>query len=195
MISENLLEEFGAKEVLLVTNEIIFSEGQSARFYYQVKQGGVKMYNLNENGKEFVQGLFYEGDSFGEPPLFGDFKYPAGAAAIKESILYKLEKEQLFLLLKEHFEIHLKLTGTLSKRLSYKSMILQEISVHPPEHRILTFIDFLKKKEKGTSPFAVDLTRQQLADLTGLRVETVIRAVKQLELAGEIELINRKVYR
>src|SRR5690606_5118483 len=96
-----------------------------------------KMYNLNENGKEFVQGIFYDGESFGEPPLFADFKYPASASAIKPTELYKLSKSKLFELLTSNPEINLKFTKALAKRLYYKATILKEISVHPPEHRIL----------------------------------------------------------
>ena len=41
----------------------------------------------------------------------------------------------------------------------------------------------------------VEITRQQIADLTGLRVETVIRAIKSLEKKGEVTIKDRKVYR
>jgi len=41
----------------------------------------------------------------------------------------------------------------------------------------------------------VEITRQQIADLTGLRVETVIRSIKSLERKGELSIVKRKVYR
>jgi hypothetical protein len=43
------------------------------------------MNNYNLDGKEFIQGIFREGQSFGEPPLFADVKYPANAEAILDS--------------------------------------------------------------------------------------------------------------
>lgn len=195
MIPENLLLNYGATIENVDANEVILSEKKRADFYFQIKTGEVKMFNLNENGKEFVQGIFYDGESFGEPPLFADFKYPASASAIKATELYKLSKSKLFELLTNNPEINLKFTKALAKRLYYKATILKEISVHPPEHRILALIDFLKRKYGSETLFQVELTRQQIADLTGLRVETVIRAIKQLELDGEIKLIKHKVYR
>lgn len=195
MIPENLLLDYDSTLENFNSAELIFSENSRADFYYQIKTGEVKMFNLNDNGKEFVQGIFYDGDSFGEPPILGDFKYPASAAAIKATELYKLSKIKLFKLLTENPEVNLKFTKALAKRLYYKATILKEISVHTPEHRILTLIDFLKRKYGSEELFQVELTRQQIADLTGLRVETVIRAVKQLEQEGEIQLINRKVFR
>lgn len=195
MIPENLLLEYGATLEKMVASKVILSEKKRADFYFQIKNGEVKMFNLNEQGKEFVQGIFYNNESFGEPPLFGDFKYPASAATVKPTEFYKLSKTNLFKLLIHNPEIHLKFTKAMAKRLYYKATILKEISVHPPEHRILALIDFLKNKYGSEELFQVELTRQQIADLTGQRVETVIRAIKQLEQDGELKLIKHKVFR
>lgn len=195
MISEILLLKYGATIENVEASEIIISEKKRADFYFQIKIGEVKMFNLNEQGKEFVQGIFYDGESFGEPPLLGDFKYPASAVAVKPTELYKLSKTKLFELLVDNPEVNLKFTKALAKRLYYKATILKEISVHPPEHRILALIDFLKNKYGTEELFQVELTRQQIADLTGQRVETVIRAIKQLEQDGELKLIKHKVFR
>src|SRR5690606_9898687 len=96
MISEILLLKYGATIENVEASEIIISEKKRADFYFQIKIGEVKMFNLNEQGKEFVQGIFYDGESFGEPPLLGDFKYPASAVAVKPTELYKLSKTNLF---------------------------------------------------------------------------------------------------
>lgn len=40
----------------------------------------------------------------------------------------------------------------------------------------------------------VKLTRQQIADMTGLRVETVIRSIRQMEEKGELVIDKGKVY-
>ena len=38
------------------------------------------------------------------------------------------------------------------------------------------------------------LTRQQLANMTGLRVETIIRTMKQMEKEGKLNIIRGKVF-
>lgn len=50
-------------------NEVIFNEDEVAHFYYQIINGSVRMFNSNDEGKEFTQGIFCIGESFGEPPL------------------------------------------------------------------------------------------------------------------------------
>ncbi|QED38141.1 Crp/Fnr family transcriptional regulator [Antarcticibacterium arcticum] len=198
MISTNLLLDFGGKITTYPKGAQLFREGETALNYYQVVSGEVKMNNYNLDGKEFIQGIFASGQSFGEPPLFADVKYPANAEALSDSEVIQLHKSQFLELLASHPDVHLKMTETLAKRLFYKAIMVSEISSQEPEHRILRILDYLKKhvhKLDGPFSFKVDLTRQQIADLTGLRVETVIRATKALEKKGELKIKSRKVYR
>lgn len=43
--------------------------------------------------------------------------------------------------------------------------------------------------------YQVGLTRQYIADLTGLCIETVIRSVKTLEKEGSLDIRGHKIYR
>ncbi len=196
MIPLEILEQYEPATISVSGDSFLFLEGDQARFYFQIISGKIKMININPEGKEFVQGSFGKGQSFGEPPLFHEAPYPASAKAEEQATLYKLGKDKFFSLLKDHPDLHLKFTATLTKRLMYKAMIMKEISSHDAQHRILTFLDYLKGEYGDDRElFQVELTRQQLSNLLGIRVETVIRTVKQLSQSGEIELKGRKIFR
>ncbi|MBZ9630808.1 Crp/Fnr family transcriptional regulator [Salegentibacter sp. LM13S] len=198
MISENILLEFGASKETYHKGDQLFREGEIALNFFQIISGEIKMNNYNADGKEFIQGMFTDGQSFGEPPLLADVKYPANAEAIKTSEVLKLPKLNFLELLTQHPKTHLKLTRTLAERLFYKAIMVSEISSQDPEHRIIRILDYLKRyvhQIEGQFKFKVNLTRQQIADLTGLRVETVIRAMKGLEKKGELKIKSGKVYR
>ncbi len=194
MIPTAILETYHPILKTFSKDEIIFNEAEIPRYYYQLKSGKVKMFNLTEDGKEFTQGFFEKNTSFGEPPLFGSFAYPASAMCIEDCEVYVLEKKVFINLLKAHPDIHLKFTKQLCNRMLYKAKIMKELSIHPPEHRILTLLHHLKDSANAEGLFEVKLTRQQISDLTGLRVETVIRAIKQLEKTEKLILKQRKVY-
>jgi CRP-like cAMP-binding protein len=198
MIDEDLLIQFGARLATFNKGEILFDQGDMPRYYFQILSGEVKMNNFNDEGKEFVQGFFTAGESFGEPPLFLKDTYPANAEAIVNSKIYLLPKDKFMDLLMANPQIHLSMTTNLARRLYYKSIMASEISSQEPEHRVLKLIDYFKTKISKTpinTDYKVEITRQQIADLTGLRVETVIRAIKALEKKGELTIKNRKVYR
>jgi CRP-like cAMP-binding protein len=69
-IDTNLLISWGATYKKYKKGEYIFYEGDEALFYYQVESGELRMSNMNDSGKEYIQGMFSKGESFGEPPLF-----------------------------------------------------------------------------------------------------------------------------
>jgi CRP-like cAMP-binding protein len=195
MISDALWMKYGARVVRLAKGETLFDQGTTASSFHQVKSGRVKMVSFNEQGREFVQGMFTEGQSFGEPPFFNDVPYPAAAVAVVDSEVWRCGRDLFLRLLAEHPMIHLELTKVLSGRLVYKSMMLAEIAVEEAEHRLTTLIEYFRSTDPaGTvQPYRVPFTRQQLADMTGLRVETVVRTIKAMEHQGALEIADGKI--
>jgi CRP/FNR family cyclic AMP-dependent transcriptional regulator len=195
MIPVSLLEHYKARLVRVRKDHILFYQDDTASDFYQVEEGQVKMFIINPEGQEFTQGVFQHGESFGEPPLLGEFPYPSTAQAVTDAKVWRLPKPEFLELLKHNFDIHLRLNHVLCNRLQYKSMILTEISSHDPEHRLSTIMKYFKAKisPKQTDKMIVPFTRQQLADMTGLRVETVIRTIKKMEKNGKLELEGHKI--
>lgn len=195
MISGEVLEAHGAQLVHLAKGEVLFEQGESALYFHIVKRGRIKMSNYNDEGREFVQGYFSDGESFGEPPFFTYMPYPASAIAVVESQVWRCAHDPFIELLKENFDAHLRLTQVLSGRLIYKAMMLSEIAVEEAEHRLVTLIDYFRRSAgiAAGEEYRVPLTRQQLADMTGLRVETVIRTIKGMESRGALWIEEGKI--
>src|SRR5690606_33064342 len=145
MIPEKLLLHYGAHNKLFKKNEFIFQQEQRARYYYQIITGEVKMNNLRESGKEFIQSFFSASQSFGEPPLFSEITYPANAVATHDSEILCLAKKRFLDLLLENPKIHLEVTTAIASRLYYKAIMASEISSQEPEHCILRILDYLKE--------------------------------------------------
>jgi len=165
--------------------EIIYNPGSSAQYYFEVKSGEVRVVNSNDEGKEFVQGLYKSGDCIGLPSLICARPYPAAAIAHTDCEMYVVPGEQFFRLLSLYPEFHLRISRMLSERLLYKAMMLEEVAIEEGEHRLLTLIHYLMRKN-GASNRTLKMTKQQLADMSGLRVETVIRILKKVEEKGLI---------
>jgi len=196
LFPSQILLKYHARLVSLRKDQTLFDEGARAVDYYQVAEGSVKMFIVSPDGQEFIQGIFGPGESFGEPALLGNFPYPGSAKAIEAGKIWKLAGDYFFEMLKENFDLHLKLTQVLCQRLRYKSMVLSEISSHDPDHRIYTLLQYYKSKNARPGehgPMRIPYTRQQIADMSGLRVETVIRAVKRMEKEGKLALEGHKI--
>ena len=196
MIDIDTLLAWGAAYKKVSPEEAIFQEGTECHFYYQLVEGSVRWVNITDDGKEFIQNMIEPGECFGELPLFDDEPYAASAIANKESVVIRLNKSTFKQLLKEQPELHFKFSAMLTQRLRFKFLFTQELANANPEHTIITLLNYFKKTNRHFCPNCkkVQLTRQQLANMTGLRVETVIRAIKHLEEKGSLSIDKGKIY-
>ncbi len=196
-IDTDILITWGAVYKKYHKHENIFEEGAHPKYYHQILEGDVKMYNTNEEGKEFIQGMFKKGESFGEPPLFINDIYPASAVTCNESVIIRLHKDYFLKLLSEYPKIQESFNLLFAKRIYSKAITAREIVNNNPEHRIIAFLDSYKKSNATNNLDAsilIPYTRQEIANFTGLRVETVIRTLIKMNESGKVSIQNRKVY-
>lgn len=195
-IDVDTLLSWGAAYKKVASGEVIFREEEHAHFYYQVVEGKIKMYNCNDEGKEFIQGFFSAGDSFGEPPLFTDGYYPSSAVAIENALLIRLTAPVFLDLVRSLPELHLKITRLLATRLVNKTLSLKNIAGCHPEEKIISILARIKEHAgvSNLNRLKINLTRQEIADMSGLRVETVIRVMRLLHEKNVLEIIRGKVF-
>lgn len=196
LIDENLLLSYGAEEVMYHPGERVFAEGDYPRYYYQVRSGRIKLNHYNEDGKELILGLLNDGLSVCELLLFIDRTYPVNSEAVELTAVLRLPKDRFNHLVDEHPSVSKDINRFLSERLYYKFIMLENNSSLHASVRIKGLLDYHKSfssQEKKYS-FEVPLTRQQIAASTGLRVETVIRTVKELEREGDLRISSGKIY-
>jgi len=187
---------WGATYKKVKAGEIIFMEGSQAHFYHQLVEGSIRWVNINDEGKEFLQVLIEAGESFGELPLFDDCPYAATTIANEDSVIIRLHANTFKQLIRENPDIHFSFSKLITQRLRFKFLIIKELANSNPEHRISTLLAYFKETQKNICPKCnqLKLTRQQIADMTGLRVETVIRAMRQMHEEGKLLIEKGKVY-
>ncbi|MEJ7779609.1 MAG: Crp/Fnr family transcriptional regulator [Daejeonella sp.] len=196
MIDINVLLAWGAVYKKVSAGASIFQEGELCSYYYQVIAGKVKWVNIDDMGKECIHTIVEPGESFGEFPLFDGGRYAASAIADSNCILIRLCKSTFLELIKENNKILFDFTVLFSKRLRSKYSTIQSLGSHCPESRIASLINNLRSENKNfcNDCNQLKLTRQQIADMTGLRVETVIRTMRLMHDRGELLITRGKVY-
>ncbi|MDP9962018.1 Crp/Fnr family transcriptional regulator [Chryseobacterium lathyri] len=196
IISEDLLLAYGGEYESYSPNETIFSEGSFAKFYFQIVNGVVELNNYHEDGKEFTQNILSDGQSIGESLLFNDKPYPMNAVAKTQCTILKLSQSDFFSLIHQNKDVMMDMFRCMADRLYYKYLMLFNISSTDPQFKIKTIMDYLKATQCNdrNQAFQVPYTRQQIANLTGLRVETVIRTVKKMESENMVKIEGRKIF-
>lgn len=194
-LKEELLHSIGATEQNYKPGDYIFREGGSPQFYYQLVNGNVKLNNYNSAGKEFIQSILTSKDPVGEYMLYTEKAYPMNAVALTNCTIIKLCGKSLTLYLEKHPSLYLNLCRSLSQHLYRKFVLIQKISCHSAVERLKEVLQLMKLDQENKAPFTyeVPITRQQLASLTGLCVETTIRAIKKMERDQMLRIANRKI--
>lgn len=196
MIPVDLLLEKGAAYRKAEPGEIIFNEGGVATYYYQLVAGRVRWCNLMDDGREVLHKVVEPGDVFGELPLFDDGIYAASAIADTACTLLRLRVDTFKQLLEDHPAIHFDFSRSMASELRFKFMLTDIVSRNSPEDIITLLIQYLNQEKKLICQECnrLMLTRQQLANMTGLRVETIIRAIKNMERNERLSIVKGKVF-
>jgi CRP-like cAMP-binding protein len=78
-------------------------------------------------------------------------------------------------------------------RIHSKAKTSKDIINQKPEFRIIAFLN-AHKNNNNSNKELVPFTRQEIANFTGLRVETVIRVFSKMSACNKVEIINHKIY-
>lgn len=193
-IDYDILVTYGGVARKFQKGDYLFHEDAMPYYYYQVISGTVKLFSTNTEGKELTQGVFTAGHSFGEPPLLLGKPYPSTAQASTDCIVMKLRKEHFQNILNDYPETCQKLVYTFAERIYNKATAAQIWVRQTPEEKIAHFLKTskLNAAEKGMQQ--VPYTRQQIADFTGLRVETVIRTLIKMKTKRIVKIVDHKLY-
>lgn len=196
LICEELLLRYGGICEEYELNDEIFREGCISKYYYQIRSGVVEINNYDENGKEFTQQILLDGNSVGESFIIGDLPYNVNAVAKSQCEIIKIAKCTFLKILDENPDVSLKLFKQIAHRLSDQYYMMFTLISQDPESKVESILQYLKKKSNYDKPFSfeVPLTRKQLANLTGLRVETVIRTVKKMERSNKVRIRERRIF-
>ncbi len=196
LVNEDLLFRNGGELMNFKKNEIIFRESETPKFYYQIRSGDVKINNYHQEGKEFIHSLPSGGHCLGETFIFSDLPYPVNAVAMTDTAIIRVAISKFLDLIQNDNNLLLRLYQYTAQRMHYRYIMLNNLSSTNPFSKVLCVMDCLKQYHKITEPFSYQIpyTRLEVASLTGLRVETVIRVFKRMERERVVKIINGKIF-
>jgi CRP-like cAMP-binding protein len=183
IICENILLQNGGEILEYHSNDSIFEQGTSAKHYLQIISGTVKMNTSNMDGKEFLYGLPYQGHCIAESYMFTEKKYPFNATAISNCEIIRLEKGKFHHLMEKTPTLLIDIFAYTAERIHYKNLTLSTLGITSCIERLTVLFDYIKEfyMLKDHKPFIIPYTRLQIASLTGICIETVIRTVKKMK--------------
>lgn len=170
--------------------EIIYMEGSMPNRIYFVAKGKVKTYKANEDGKEYILSLHTQGDFFGYNPLLENKPYTDSAMPMEESELVVIYKEDFFALLLNNRDVALKFIKMLSNDVTEKEERLIKLAYNSVRKRVADALVALHARyaKDKIEIFSMEILREDLANMVGTSVESVIRTLSDFKVEKLIEI-------
>lgn len=170
---------------------VLFREGDEATEIFILVSGTVKVSRMLGEGNEVVLSFFFPNDLLG---LLENGRYVNSAKALTPVTAYSLPLTALERLLRTNPDLQLHFLTKLSHELREAQQHAITLSRSSARAKILMFLNLLKMHnetpEGPKNRISLPMTRVDIADYTGLTVETVSRNFTRLQREGTIHLIN-----
>ena len=182
-------------EIALITSEkslhkgeMIYMAGSKHDSLYVIHKGRVKITRINESGKEQIIRLLGPGEFMGELSLFSNELTKDNAIALENTIMCKIDSQDIKSIMAKFPSIAVKILEELSKRLQSAESLVEDISLLSVEKRIAKSI--LEEEKEGI----VDLkmTKGDWASYLGMSQESLSRKLSAFQEMGIIKLEGHK---
>ncbi|TXB62536.1 response regulator [Phaeodactylibacter luteus] len=167
--------------------DIIFEEDDYPRYLYFVKTGKVKVFKTNEDGKEYIIDVCKDGDFIGYLDLIRDDKYTESAAAMEDTEVSLIPREDFEKLLHANRDVASQLIKMLASNVSEKEDQLLNLAYNSVRRRVADAVLLLSEKQEDGS---ISILRDDLARIVGTAKESVIRMLTEFKEDGYIEVVD-----
>lgn len=163
---------------------------------YFVKEGAVRIYDMDEEGRTFTVSLLGPYSTYGAIRSFSLGTENVYVETIADVYLCSMTEEQFHELLQSHPDIAVHAMEMLSKRLQERERLLQMIATGSVKqqitHLLVSMADTYGKKEKVFVDIPIPLSHQEIANMLGVTRESVSTNMRRLKSEGMIRNSGRK---
>ncbi len=174
-------------QVRYKAGEIIFKQGTPSPYFVCITSGMAKLY-IEGYGKNLILGIVKAVDYIFGPGIYVDNRHYYSASAIADSTACLVDVA----LFKQMIRRNPDFAEEFITRVSHQAIInFSQLICLTQKHmhgRIADTIYYLYEKIYQTNPFEMSVSRQDLADLSGMSKESAIRILKEFKDEGIISV-------
>lgn len=198
-LSEADLDTLNRQKVcnLYRKGQVLFHEGNLPLGLYCLKQGKIKIFKTGVDGKEQIVRLASPGDLMGYRSFLGEETYSASAAALEDSVICFIDKNNFKKTLDDNTKLSKTLLELLSHELREAENLIRDMAQKSVRERLAEVLLILKEKfgMESDDPkcLSAKLSREELANYVGTATETAIRLISDLKDEKVIETQGKRI--
>ena len=166
-------------------DEEIYGEDEPAEYVYQVIRGAVRTYKLLSDGRRQIGAFHLPGDVFG---LESGATHRLAAEAILDTTLRLVRRKSLEQAAQSDVRVAGDLWSITSGELRHAENHMLLLGRKTAMERVATFLLEMDRRLAKTGMIALPMCRRDIGDYLGLTLETVSRALSELQQQGVLGL-------
>ena len=174
-------------------DEVLFNAQDKANGMYYVQSGEIRVFKMDEHGREVEVVRIEPGDFLGEAIVFVSSEFPFYAQAVKDSKVLFLGKKTISQEIERDPSVDQFFLNLLAKKCMTLSNRIEFLGLQTIRQRLIQYLFSSCSGEKRCI-IELRLKKVELAKLLGTISETLSRNLKQMQDEGLIEVKGKKIY-
>ena len=177
------------------TGDTVVFEADQAASVYSLTSGLLRLSKLLPDGRRQIAGFLFPGDFLG---ITMEEEHAFTAEAIAPSALCKFQRRQFDDFVTNHPELERRLYAVAAHELAAARQQLVLLGRKTATERIASFLLMLAGRchsQRNGPDIPFPMSRADIADYLGLRIETVSREISALKVKRVIQLTGRQSFR
>jgi CRP-like cAMP-binding protein len=192
---EAILRE--AHSIRVPKNKAIFEQGEDVHSFYLLLHGHIRATKMTPAGEQVIVRYVATGEIFGIGQAMGLATYPATATAVDDSVVLVWPATIWTRLVADYPALTANTLKTVGSRLQEAHTRVVEMSTQQVEqrvaHALLRLVNQSGRKTAQGIEIDFQLSRQDIAEMTGATVFTVSRTLSTWEQRGLIESSRQRI--
>ena len=178
--------------------DVVFREGSVPAGIFLIRNGKVKKYKVDNLAKEQIIYVANQGELIGYHAVLSEERYPDSAAAIEDSLISFIPKEDFNSILHRSPAFTQRLLKALSHEFTVLANSISVIAQRTAAERLAIALIVLREKYKGEGlvdgEVFLNISSMDLASMAGIAQENVIRLLKEFKKENILETDGRKIW-
>ena len=175
--------------------ETVVFEGDRAANVFSLTSGLIRLSKLLPDGRRQIAGFLFPGDFLG---ITMEEEHAFTAEAVAPSVLCRFSRREFDAFVEEHPELERRLYAVAAHELAAARQQLVLLGRKTATERVASFLLMLASRcgaPGGGDGIELPMSRADIGDYLGLRIETVSREITALKSARVIQLTGRQSFR
>ncbi|MFC2160939.1 Crp/Fnr family transcriptional regulator [Acidobacteriota bacterium] len=172
--------------------EFLFNSGDDATGFFYIKAGEIRIFRMDDQGKEIEVVRLSPGDFFGEAVAFVSDKFPAFAQAVNNSEVLFFQKKTVFEQIDRDPSIARFFISLLAKKCTILNTRIETLELKTVRQRLVQFL-LSQTQVQQSDEIILDMKKVELARFLGTISETLSRNLTQMQKDNLIEVHGRNI--